>query len=113
MAFPFKDRKRDQKKDSSKQEFRAAARLGGKVVKGSGNGATKGDVRTLDFLVECKTRIQLPVSWTEIFAKTAKEAAQAGLIPAVEIESRDGSMKEPWVAIPASAFKLLADKVVE
>jgi hypothetical protein len=100
------------RKASQKQERGLAELVGGKVTKGSGNGATKGDVRDAKpadrlILAECKSRLALPKSWTDVFAKTQREAAEAGVLAVVEVESRDGSIVEPWVAVPRSTFAAL------
>jgi hypothetical protein len=100
-------RDRGKKGDSDVQERRAAKALGGRVVKGSGNGATKGDVRAPGLLLECKTRISLPKSWADVLEKTKTEAKEAGLVPAVEVESRDGTLTDTWVMVPSSVFHIM------
>lgn len=98
-------------------EKRTTKRLGGQLRPASGamEGA-KGDFKTEQFLVECKSTerdsIALKHEW---LGKIAHEARGAGRSPALSITFvdhrgapvRDGS----WVAIPEWLFKELTDAV--
>lgn len=94
---------------SEAQEKRAAKRYGGKVVKGSGSGMVKGDVRIgRDFLVECKTRLSIPKTWVAILQKATSEALAASREPLVELEVRGlRGVETTWVMVPASTMERL------
>lgn len=101
----------------TRAEAHTSKRLGGKLTPASGAmEGVKGDIRVgHELLVEHKATIHdsmtVPLDW---FAKIAKEALQAGRVPAVAINfttangkpRRDGS----WVAIPEWLFKELLDE---
>ena len=66
---------------SNKQEKRVADELGGKTVIGSGSlWGAKGDVRTEDYLIECKTtkKTSYPLS-ADTWLKIEREATRDGL----------------------------------
>jgi hypothetical protein len=75
-------------KRSKLQERRAASSYGGAVNPGSGNQwHHKADVRTPEYLVECKTTTKLSYSLTEKTIKTLwDQAILDNRIPVLEIE---------------------------
>jgi len=76
---------------SPKQEKSKAKNLGGVVVKGSGCGYTKGDVRVEGLLrLECKCTTKKSFSIThEILDKIEDAACSAGELPFVEVAFLD------------------------
>lgn len=94
------------------QENRVASNLGGKRQRGSGaSDYAKGDVKTDDFLVECKQTEKKSLSvkgkW---LSKITREAMAAGKTPALSIEIKgieDRLVEQDWVAVPMSVFRRL------
>lgn len=80
--------KPDNHKKSRLQENRAASDYGGKVTPGSGNQwHSKADVRTPDWLIECKTTTHQSYSLTrKTWLKIYMEAVLDNRTPAMEIE---------------------------
>ena len=76
---------------SPKQESELADRLGGGVVKGSGCGDIKGDVRLQGVArIECKTTTKKSFSVTrEMLDKIEDAAVMAGEVPAMVVEFID------------------------
>lgn len=75
-------------KRSPNQEKDIAKKLGGKVVRGSGRGSEKGDVRITGVMrVEAKVTSNSSFSVTKkMIAKIEKEAMSCGEVPAMIIE---------------------------
>jgi hypothetical protein len=94
---------------SIKQERGAAKRYGGKVVKGSGAGFTKGDVRIHGVArIEAKTTIHKSFSVTaEIISKIENAAVPAGEVPIIEVELGSG---HKVCLIPTWAVEVLLEK---
>jgi hypothetical protein len=83
------------KKKSQNQEKRCAKKLSGKTVVASGAlWGSKGDVRTDEFLIECKTTDKKSYSLKkEIWEKIEKEALHDGMrIPMMNIELDGGKV---------------------
>lgn len=94
------------------QENRVAAKLGGKRQAGSGaSDYAKGDVKTEDYLVECKQTEKKSLSVKgEWLSKITREAMAAGKTPALSIEIKgieDRLVEHDWVAVPMSVFRRL------
>lgn len=82
--------------NSNKQEKRVAEELGGNTVIGSGSlWGAKGDVRTEDYLIECKTTEKKTYSLsTSTWFKIQKEAVNDGLrIPVMCIDLDSGQKR--------------------
>lgn len=84
------------------QEMRMAAGMGGRVQPGSGSSMyAKGDVKTSEFLIECKATDKASLSLKgDWLAKIREEARGQGLVPALALNISG----EEWVAIPRSLF---------
>lgn len=100
-------RKQGKQAVSRRQEESAAKRYGGRRVKGSGSGLTKGDVRLdVGMLLEAKHRHALPAGWVAILAKATAEAIVVGRDPVVEIEVEGmRGVERRWVMLPSSVFE--------
>lgn len=99
---------REQKKQrakSMKQENRVAKAVRGRRVKASGAlPGSKGDVRSVELLGECKRTDKKSISITlEYLEKITKEAGFYNKIPcvAIEIESPPKFVNKDWVLLPA------------
>lgn len=75
-------------KRSAKQESELASRAGGKIVRGSGRGNEKGDVRVKGVVrIEAKTTSKASFSITsEMVSKIELAAVSAGEAPAIVVE---------------------------
>lgn len=84
----------------------------------AGSGASlyaRGDVKTPDFLVECKltqaSSIRIERAW---LVKITRQALAAGKFPALAIEIQGGEddplLERDWVAVPVSVFKRLTEE---
>lgn len=75
---------------SVRQERRVAKQVGGRVQPGSGNQwSAKGDVKTAEHLIECKTTDGKGYRLTvEVLRKIETEAAKAGRRPVLQVEFR-------------------------
>ena len=98
--------------DPTAQENRVASRLGGKRQRGSGaSDYAKGDVKTDNFLIECKQTEKKSLSIKgEWLSKITREAMAAGKTPALSIEIKgveDRLVEQDWVAVPMSVFRRL------
>lgn len=96
----------------TEQEFRVAGSLSGHRQRGSGaSDYAKGDVKTDDFLIECKQTEKKSLSVKgEWLSKITREAMAAGKLPALSIEIKgtgDRLVEHDWVAVPMSVFKRL------
>lgn len=86
--------------------------VSGKRTPGSGSKAhSKGDVRSSEYLVECKSTERLSMSfklaWLE---KITSEAADAGKIPLVSVRFDQAVVaSKDWVMIPVDFFEELTD----
>jgi len=94
------------------QENRVAMKLGGRRQRGSGaSDYAKGDVKTSDFLIECKQTEKKSLSVKgEWLGKITREAMASGKIPALSIEIKgnpDRIAERDWIAIPMSVFRRL------
>ena len=89
---------------SPKQEKDLASRFGGKVVRGSGRGNEKGDVRVKGVVrIEAKTTSKASFSVTkEMLAKIEMEAISCGEVPAFIIEflGKDGKPEHEIAVVP-------------
>ncbi len=105
-----KDKRLEKIHRSQAQEAACADRLGGAVVKGSGCGAEKGDVRLPTLVrVECKSTLKQSFSVTrEMMEKIERTALAAGEIPALEVELAQ-EPKLRVVVVPVHALKLIID----
>lgn len=94
-----------------KQEKEAAARLGGKVVKGSGCGFEKGDVRVSGVMrLEAKCTENKSFSVTRDMVRKIEEAAlNCGEIPAMEIEFLpiEGHPRSRVALVPVYVLEML------
>lgn len=93
------------KKRSQRQEKRVAVKLNGKPQKGSGAVSFhKGDVRTAELLLECKTTqnasLSIKQEWLE---KVSKESVAYNKVPALSIEFQNIAklVEKDWVMVPA------------
>ena len=98
------------------QEERVAQSVArGKRVTGSGRSMyAKGDVKTGEFLIECKFTDKASLSIKgEWLKKITAEAHAIGKDPALAIQINGvdarGLMEADWVAIPMSVFKRLTE----
>lgn len=100
-------------KKSKKQESRLAQELGGKTQKGSGSkDFHKGDVKTIELLVEAKRTDKDSLSVKkEWLVKIHAESVSYNKIPALSIEfdSMPSIVPRDWVAIPAKTLSLLIE----
>lgn len=72
---------------ADKHEKKVARLMGGKVTVGSGNQMDKGDVKTDEFRVECKTTKAASFSLREeILCKITDEALATDRLPMVNIQ---------------------------
>lgn len=80
--------RQDHQRRSRLQERRAAKDYGGSVSPGSGSGwIRKADVRTFDYLIECKTTTKLSYSVKKAdWLKLAAQAIIDDRIPLMEID---------------------------
>lgn len=87
-----------------KQEKKLAEKLGGKVVKGSGCGFDKGDVRIKGVVrIECKSTERNSFSVTDkIIRKIEDAATSAGELPFIQIDfiTPQGKIKNSVVVCP-------------
>lgn len=92
-------------------EAQAARRLGGHVVKGSGSGFTKGDVRVPGVLrLECKTTSADSFRLTrEIVRKIEDATAGTNELPCVEVEflNAKGEREAAVCVMPSWALEML------
>lgn len=98
------------------QEHRIARSLrGGHRQAGSGASVyARGDVKSNDFLVECKLTeagsLRVQSAW---LAKITRQALAAGKMPALAIEIQGGDedplLERDWVCVPMSCFKKLTE----
>ena len=99
---------------SPHQERDAAKRLGGRVVKGSGSGPEKGDVRVKGVLrLEAKCTSKNSFSVTREMVRKIEEAALgAGEVPAIEIEflDADGAVDARLLILPSYALDRLLNE---
>lgn len=90
-----------------RQQSAVARERGGEIVKGSGNGARKGDARTKLFLDEQKTTqhrsIYVTLPWLE---KITEEARSEGKHPSLTF-GFDRDIRVDWTAAPLAVFALL------
>ena len=100
-------------KKSQKQEKRIAKEIGGKVQKGSGSkDFHKGDVKSLELLVEAKRTdndsISIKKDW---LIKIFQESVAYKKIPALSIEFDDmpNIVPRDWIAIPSKTLSLLME----
>lgn len=121
-SYFLADNKHDHRKESDKHEKRMAKRLGGKTQRGSGAVRhRRGDVKTVEMLVECKRTdregISIKRSWVE---KITMEATNTGKIPAIALEFGDNKpgvhrsgprfpIDKDWMAVPTSFFNELLE----
>lgn len=94
------------------QENRVARKLGGRRQRGSGSSDyAKGDVKTENFLIECKQTEKKSLSVKgDWLSKITREAMASGKTPALSIEIKgieDRLVERDWVAVPMSVFKRL------
>lgn len=96
-----------QRERSEDQEKALASRVGGRVTPGSGCFmGNKGDVKSDDFLIECKRTDSASLRVTaEWLAKITKEAVEAGRFPALHF-SLGGAPEasRDWVIVPLHVF---------
>lgn len=98
---------------SPKQEKELAGRLGGKIVKGSGCGFDKGDVRVKNkILLEAKCTEKNSFSVTREMVRKIEDAAcgcSGGEVPVMEIEfmAIPGQGKQKVVLMPEWALDML------
>lgn len=97
------------------QEQEAAHRLGGRVVKGSGSGFHKGDVRVPGVLrVECKSTSHDSFRLTkEIVCKIEDATAGSNELPVIEVEFLDASGKKDFsvCVMPSWALETISNYV--
>lgn len=75
------------KQRADKHEKKVARLTGGKVTRGSGNQADKGDVKTPDWRIECKTTKGASYRLEEAtLCKIEEEAMATGRIPALNVQ---------------------------
>lgn len=101
-------------KRSAKQESELASRAGGKVVRGSGRGNEKGDVRVKGILrIEAKTTTKSSFSITsEMVSKIELAAVSAGECPAIVIEflNKSGRPIHELAVVPMWVLSALTSK---
>lgn len=89
---------------SSKQEHMIADYLGWSVVSGSGARAFHpGDIRSDDFLGECKThveRVDRIVIYNKVWAKIISEATSVFKTPVLFIDNGSQRVDSTWCVIP-------------
>lgn len=96
---------------SPQQEEEAAQRIGGKVVKGSGSGPERGDVRLKGVLrleVKCTSHKSFSVT-REMVRKIEDAALASSEMPAIEIEflTKDGEVESRLLVLPSYALDKL------
>ena len=95
------------------QENRVAKATGGRRQKASGAlPGSKGDVRSVELLNECKRTDKKSISITiEYLQKITQEAAFYNRIPsvAIEIESPPKFVNRDWILVPAGFFNELIE----
>lgn len=101
------------KQKSVQQENLVAEICGGRVQPGSGSSIyAKGDVKTQDYLIECKRTdkrsIGLKVDWLE---KITEEARTAGKRPMMSLEFEDTRYEQQWFLIPRSEWERIREKL--
>lgn len=94
-----------------KQEREAAKRLGGTLIKGSGSGDTKGDLRVKGILrleTKCTQRGSFSVT-REMVRKIEDAALSSGELPAIEIEFLDakGKVVQRVAVLPSISLDML------
>lgn len=94
---------------SKVQESGLAKRVGGVVVKGSGSGDERGDVRLKGFVrIEAKTTAAASFSVTvDIIRKLENAVVGTKEIPIIEIEILGGARK--MICLPSWALDILID----
>lgn len=112
MAIPSHfTRQAGVKKKSDKQERRVAKALGGKTQKASGSmDFHKGDVKTIELLVEAKRTEKDSLSVKkEWLTKISREAMAYNKVPAlsIEFENTDKLVSRDWIAVPVSFLNQL------
>ena len=89
--------------NAPKQEARAAKRIGGSTVPGSGAGAEKGDARKRGVArLECKNTIHSSFTVTlDMLRKIEDAAAMAAELPCIHIEfiTKDGKQRRGAVCV--------------
>ena len=105
--------KKQRKRKSMAQENRVAKATGGRRQKASGAlPGSKGDVRSVELLNECKRTDKKSISITiEYLQKITQEAAFYNRIPsvAIEIESPPKFVNRDWILVPAGFFNELIE----
>ena len=116
MPLKFKDRKPHLAQERApKHEADTAKRLGGSVVKGSGSGFQKGDVRIPGVMrLECKTTLKDSFRLTrEIVRKIEDAPAGTNEIPCIEVEflNTKGERECAVSIMPTWALETITDYV--
>lgn len=105
--------KKTRKKKSMAQENRVAKATGGRRQKASGAlPGSKGDVRSVEMLNECKRTDKKSISISiEYLQKITQEAAFYNKVPsvAIEIESPPKFVNRDWILVPAGFFNELIE----
>ena len=97
------------KRDIVRLEGQVAQRLGGVITVDSGSKGQVGDVRLMNFMVECKATASgsLRIS-ADMLAKTASSAVGLGKNPALHLTFFAGKKTQDrfdrWVAVPEHVF---------
>jgi hypothetical protein len=110
--FTGNEKKKIRRK-SMKQENRVAKAVKGRRQKASGAlPGSKGDVRSVELLGECKRTDKKSISITiEYLQKITEEAAYYSKIPsvAIEIESPPKFVNRDWILLPAGFVQELLE----
>lgn len=95
---------------SRQQEKRLAARVGGKVTRGSGNGIEKGDVRLRGVVrIEAKTTKAASFRVTDKMISLIEDAAvSAGELPVIVIELAGGPKPRTVCVVPEWVLDVIA-----
>jgi len=105
--------KKTRKRKSMAQEGRVAKATGGRRQKASGAlPGSKGDVRSVELLNECKRTDKKSISITiEYLQKITQEASFYNKVPsvAIEIESPPKFVNRDWILVPAGFFNELIE----
>lgn len=108
---------------SPKQEKNIAEKLGGKLVRGSGRGHEKGDVKVSGIIrVENKCTAKVnsnnPKSGfkvtLEMIEKIEDQALLNGEAPAIEVEfiDKDGKVLHEWAIVPTYILKSIVENYI-
>lgn len=112
-SYFAKDEKKTKRKKSIAQENRVATAIGGRRQKASGAlPGSRGDVRSVELLNECKRTDKKSISITiEYLQKITQEASYYNCIPSVsiEIESPPKFVNRDWILLPAGFVKELME----